>query len=136
MINLLDLGWLIFFVGGGMLGGRRIVSFLWSPDVAWGGTILGGALGYGLLLGVSFMNRRELHHLPPCYCGYQDPDRFTHVDHEQWGDVYQCRCTRMYVMRKGYLWYECVSDGSLRLQMKRGFWGTWKSQNNQTQTND
>ncbi len=118
-MTLIELLLLLFFAGGGAIIGADLVG--------WVGGVVGACLGFALLILLSSLVRRETNQWPWCRCGANEPEGFRLVEHQTYDYVRQCqRCGLIYLMRKGYIWDEVLSDGSRRPYIRRGFLGKWK----------
>ena len=118
-MNLIDLFWLVLFVGGGAAIGNSASGFF--------GAIAGGIIGYLLLYALASLNSWCLRQTPPCKCGSKDFENFTLEENEEWGYLHKCYlCNSTYIMRKGNTWDE-ISRNNQRIPfMKKGLNQKWR----------
>lgn len=117
-MNLIDLFWILFFIGGGAFAGLRLGG--------WLGALLGAVTGYLLLVAIRNAVARENSQTPVCACG----GTWEQFHHERESDHFLYRCTvcgRRYEMLRGSIWRELTPEGEYVLRMRRHFLGKWRA---------
>ena len=117
-MNLIDLFWILFFIGGGAFAGLRLGG--------WLGALLGAVAGYLLLVAIQNAVAWENSKTPACVCG----GTWEQFRDEQEGDHFLRRCMvcgRRYEMLRGSVWRELTPEGEYVLRMRRHFLGKLRS---------
>lgn len=121
-MTLIELIVILFFIGGGAVGGANVASVV-APGDRWVGPIIGALAGAGLLWLLSHLMSRSH---PPCRCGVTREQDFRFVEDPEQGYVDQCACGRRYLMRSGRRWLEVLPREPPRFYLTRDFWGRWR----------
>jgi hypothetical protein len=118
-MNLIDLFWFLFFVGGGAIAGWRLAG-------AAGGAV-GGGLGWCLIYLVARLNSYQSSKMPGCECGA--PWKTLALEkHPSFDYVYRCvACSRAYDIQSGKRWYRVTGTDERVPIARRTFWGNWQS---------
>ncbi len=119
-MNLIDLMWIILFVGGSAVAGA------WT-GTGWLGIISGGIAGYLLLIIIANLNARQQNEAPCCQCHVQRWDHYKIVRDDVWGCVFLSECGHRYIKRKGFLWFEIQEQNAPVLVQIRTFLGHWRT---------
>lgn len=118
-MNIFELLWILVFVGGGIVIGNHISSQHYAG-------IVGGAIGFVVLIAFGkLMYRNELL-APRCKCGAKDWKHFNSRQDETWGLIHIATCGQHYIRRKGNLWYEIEDSANPVLKQIRSFFGDWR----------
>jgi hypothetical protein len=127
-MNLIELLWFLFIVGGGACAGFKVAAlFSSNPSVRIVSGIIGALVSLGTFFLLFYFSDRESQKQPPCRSGKSSREDFKYEKDADWGYIVdKCQCGLRYFKRAGWLWYEILPDGNARLYMQRDFWGNWK----------